>query len=95
LKGAVCAENIRVLKGARFVHHSSTAKFPKESEESEVEESEIAKFEVVTDYVLEQNYPNPFSQIPRFAGNPTTEISFALPEAGTVKLQFTICSAMW
>ena len=76
-----------MLKGARFVHHSSTAKFPKESEESEVEESEIAKFEVVTDYVLEQNYPNPFSQIPRFAGNPTTEISFALPEAGTVKLQ--------
>jgi len=26
-KGAVCAENIIVQKGARFVHHSSTAKF--------------------------------------------------------------------
>jgi len=37
------------MKGARFVHHSSTASFPKESE---VGESEVAKFEVVTDYVL-------------------------------------------
>ena len=51
---------------------------------SKVEASEVAKSEVVTDYVLEQNYPNPFSQIPRFAGNPETEIAFALPEAGHV-----------
>jgi len=84
LKGAVCAENIIVLKGVRFVHHSSTAKFPKEAE---VEESEVAKSEVVTDYVLEQNYPNPFSPPERgFAGNPSTEISFQLPVASAVKL---------
>ncbi|GEM_PF-948179 len=82
-KGAICAENILVLNGARFVHHSSTASFPKGSE---VEESEVTESEVVTDYVLEQNYPNPFSQIPRFAGNPSTEINFQLPAASDVKL---------
>jgi cytoskeletal protein CcmA (bactofilin family) len=74
-KGAIGAENILVLNGARFVHHSSTASFPKESE---VEESEVTQSEVITDYVLEQNYPNPF--------NPSTEISFQLPVASEVKL---------
>ncbi|MDZ7359103.1 MAG: T9SS type A sorting domain-containing protein [candidate division KSB1 bacterium] len=74
-KGAICAENILVLNGARFVHHSSTATFPKESE---IEEPEVAQSQVITDYVLEQNYPNPF--------NPSTEISFQLPMASAVKL---------
>jgi hypothetical protein len=37
-----------------------------------------------TVYELGQNYPNPFSQIPRFAGNSSTMIGFALPEAGKV-----------
>ncbi len=88
-KGAICAENVLALNGARFVHHSSTATFPKESE---VDESEVAEFEVsdqspVTSYQLEQNYPNPFSPPERgFAGNPSTEIAFALPEAGKVTL---------
>lgn len=40
-----------------------------------------------TGFALEQNYPNPFSQIPRFAGNPETEIRFALPEAGQVTVK--------
>jgi len=52
------------------------------------DESEAAKSEVITDYVLEQSYPNPFSPPERgFAGNPSTKISFALPAAGVVKLQ--------
>ncbi len=56
-----------------------------EVEESEVETSEVAKSVVVTDYVLEQNYPNPFSQIPRLnGGNPSTMINFALLEGGNV-----------
>jgi hypothetical protein len=35
-------------------------------------------------FQLEQNYPNPFSQIPRLVGNPGTVIGFALPAAGKV-----------
>jgi 6-phosphogluconolactonase (cycloisomerase 2 family) len=75
-KGAICAENIRVKKGARFVHHSSTASFPKESE---IDESEVAnERSPVTSYRLEQNYPNPF--------NPSTTIQFNVLEAGVVQL---------
>jgi hypothetical protein len=39
------------------------------------------------DYQLEQNYPNPFSQIPRFAGNPTTTINFSLPLSKRISLR--------
>ena len=35
---------------------------------------------------LSQNYPNPFSQIPRFAGNPMTQIQYQLPQAVRVTL---------
>jgi len=52
-------------------------------------ESEVASNQLsVTSYQLEQNYPNPFwsGATSRFAGNPTTTISFALPEAGEVSL---------
>jgi hypothetical protein len=40
----------------------------------------------VISYELAQNYPNPFSQIPRFAGNPSTRIAFGMKEAGVVQL---------
>jgi DNA-binding beta-propeller fold protein YncE len=59
-----------------------------ETGESEVETSEVAKSEVVTSYELAQNYPNPFSPPERgFAGNPSTTIRFALPEAVEVRLK--------
>jgi flagellar hook assembly protein FlgD len=38
------------------------------------------------EYVLHQNYPNPFSANGTF-GNPTTEIRFQLPEAGRVTVK--------
>jgi flagellar hook assembly protein FlgD len=41
---------------------------------------------VVPDYALNQNYPNPFSANGTF-GNPSTQIRFALPEDGKVKLE--------
>jgi len=59
-----------------------------EVEESEVGESEVAKSELVTSYQLAQNYPNPFSPPERgFAGNPSTTMRFALPEAAEVSLK--------
>jgi len=58
----------------------------KRDQESEVEASEVAKSEAVTDYVLEQNYPNPFSANGTF-DNPSTQIRFALPEASNVTIK--------
>jgi hypothetical protein len=37
-------------------------------------------------YALFQNYPNPFSQIPRVAGNPETVIGYELPKPAPVRL---------
>jgi len=83
-KGAICAEKIVVDQGTIFLPHGSSTSLPKSSE---VDESEIASNQSpVTSYQLEQNYPNPFSQIPRFAGNPTTTISFQLPVNSDVSL---------
>jgi len=39
------------------------------------------------DFALGPNYPNPFSQTPRFAGNPTTTIPVAVPVASEIKLK--------
>jgi len=44
---------------------------------------------IPTQHRLEQNYPNPFwsGATSRFAGNPTTQIQYALPKAGRVTLK--------
>jgi len=87
IKGAVYASSISLDSQVKFYHHTSLGTFAKASGESEVEESEAASGQLsVVSYQLEQNYPNPFSQIPRFAGNPTTVISFQLPVSGEVTL---------
>jgi len=78
-KGAICAEKIVVDQGTVFLPHGSSTSLPKSFE---VEESEVAKSEVVTSYELAQNYPNPF--------NPTTTISFQLPVNSGVSL--AICN---
>jgi len=62
------------------------------AKEAEVEESEeevaVAEAAAVTSYELAQNYPNPFSPPERgFAGNPSTTIRFALPEAAEMNLK--------
>jgi hypothetical protein len=85
-KGAVCAEKIVVDQGTVFLPHGSSTPLPKTSE---VEESEVASHQSsVTSYQLEQNYPNPFwsAATSRSAGNPSTTISFALPQASEVSL---------
>jgi len=74
-KGSICAEKIVVDQGTIFLPHIASTFLPKSSE---VEESEVAKSEVVTGYELAQNYPNPF--------NPTTTISFQLPVNSNVSL---------
>jgi hypothetical protein len=64
--------------------------FAKESEGEESEEEVVvAEAAAVTSYELAQNYPNPFwsEATSRFAGNPSTTINFALPEAAQVSLK--------
>jgi flagellar hook assembly protein FlgD len=78
-KGLATAETITLEALVKFQHHNSTATFPKASDESEVEASEIVSAQPPVDsYQLEQNYPNPF--------NPSTTISFQLPVVSEVKL---------
>ena len=74
-----------------FAVYSGSA--AKRNQESEVEASEVAKSEAVTDYVLEQNYPNPFSANGTF-DNPGTQIRFALPQETHVAIKvYTINGA--
>jgi hypothetical protein len=90
-QGAICAENIKVKKNARFVSQSFAGPFPKtvvplselDDDDDDAVDDEITA--VPTEYALEQNYPNPFSASGTF-GNPSTEISFQLPVASEVKL---------
>ncbi|MGH7453317.1 MAG: FlgD immunoglobulin-like domain containing protein, partial [bacterium] len=67
----------------RASDHDGLVLFVKNSPSTEVLSSNPLS---VTSYELAQNYPNPFSAAgrSRMAGNPSTQINFALPEAGKV-----------
>ena len=80
-KGAICAENIVVEKGAVALHHASSSSVPKTAPDAGdlADEEEVLITSVPTAFELHQNHPNPF--------NPTTTISFAVPKAGELSLK--------
>jgi len=90
LRGSICAKEIVVERDCLFLHHDASSSLPGPGnlpKSSFDDEEEIVSDQLpVTSYQLEQNYPNPFSQLPRFAGNPTTVISFQLPVSSEVTL---------
>jgi hypothetical protein len=88
LRGGVWASKTTVDRDVIVLHHSSPSVLPKQVVLEEEEEEEASDQSPVTSYQLEQNYPNPFwsAATSRLAGNPSTTIKFALPEAGEVSL---------
>lgn len=80
-KGAICAATVVVKSGAVFLRHGCSTPLPAAQEIPDLEDIDADEVvtSAVTDYELIGNYPNPF--------NPSTEIKFAMPEAGRVKLQ--------
>ncbi|GEM_PF-709298 len=83
IKGAVYASSLSIDPMVKFYHHTSPSVFLKTASVIESKAGETASENLaVSNYQLEQNYPNPFSQIPRLGGgNPSTMIRFTLPEA--------------
>jgi hypothetical protein len=83
IKGAVYASSLSIDPMVKFYHHTSPGGFLKTASVIESKAGETAGENLaVSNYQLEQNYPNPFSPPERgFAGNPGTMIRFALPEA--------------
>ena len=74
-RGVLGAKKVVIDDDVTFLHHSSPGTLPK----SRATEDELeTNSSIINSYQLEQNYPNPF--------NPETMISFALPEAGEVRL---------
>ncbi|MGH7599547.1 MAG: hypothetical protein ACREOI_24595, partial [bacterium] len=84
-RGAVWANQASVDRDVIFLHHSSPGVLPKQVL---LEDEESSDQSPVTSYQLEQNYPNPFwsGATSRFAGNPSTVISFQLPVSSEMKL---------
>lgn len=50
-------------------------------------QEQLSALALPKDFALGPNYPNPFSQTPRFAGNPTTTIPIEVPVASEIKLK--------
>jgi hypothetical protein len=89
-KGLLLGKFVTIRKNARVFPHAAPDDVL-DHITSIGDETTVASSGVVTDYELNQNYPNPFSanRTPTGAafGNPSTKIRFALPKAGKVKLE--------
>ena len=81
-KGPICANKIRVDRGAVFLPHETSNTLPTRQDTPDLEGLDAEEEGVaaaVTNYELTGNYPNPF--------NPSTTIEFAIPQAGKVSLK--------
>ncbi len=84
-KGAAIANNVIIDGKVLLVHHRS----PQNLQTAPATAADAQAATPVTSYELAQNYPNPFwsEATSRIAGNPSTMVNFALPEAGKVTLR--------
>ncbi len=84
-QGAICAKDIDIDKGSTILHHDSSIPLPLAKVSSSAEDAEeddqrqtLEVTPIPKEFGIEQNHPNPF--------NPSTTISFDIPETSEVKL---------